>query len=365
MIVAAGGTGGGVYPALAVADALRREVADVGLCFVGSAGGMERELVALAPADLPFEGVSAGPLHGVGARQAVVSAARLVRGLFQSLALVGRFKPDAVFLTGGWASVPVALAAWLRRVPIVSFVPDIEPGLTLKLTGRFARRVCATVADTARYFAPGKVVETGYPLRREVLEATRAAAVTHFGLDPGRQTLLVFGGSQGARSLNRALGAALPDLLRDGVQVIHVSGEHDWPWVEGLRDSLSEEERAYYHAFAYLHDAMGLALAGADLVVSRAGASTLGEFPYFGLPAVLVPYPHAWRYQKVNADWLATRGAAVTVADAELGEQLLPTVRALLADTDRLLAMGQRAHALARPDGAQNVARQVLGVMTT
>ncbi len=334
------------------------------LCFVGSADGMERDLVVRAGLPMPFEGVSAGPLHGVSLMQMAASAVKMARGLFQALGLMRRFKPGAVFLTGGWVSVPVALAAWLRRAPVVIFVPDIEPGLALKLIGRLARRVTATVADTARYFAPGKVVDTGYPLRRALMGARREAATAHFALDPDRRTLLVFGGSRGARSLNRALGAALPELLNDGVQVLHISGTLDWPEVEALRASLAEAERVCYRAYPYVHE-MGLALAAADLAVSRAGAATLAEFPYFGLPAVLVPYPHAWRYQKVNADWLASRGAALCLDDATLSEALLPTVQELLNDPDRLETMRRCARALARPDGAQNVAREVLGVMTT
>jgi undecaprenyldiphospho-muramoylpentapeptide beta-N-acetylglucosaminyltransferase len=352
-----------VYPALAVADALRREKPNMQLRFVGSADGMERELVERA--GLSFAGVSAGPLHGVNVARMAASFARLARGCWQARGLVRRFRPDAVFVTGGWASVPVALAARLRGVPLVVFVPDIEPGLALRVAGRFARRVTATLEDTAHHFAPGKLVATGYPLRREVLEATRPAAIAHFELDPARQTLLVFGGSQGARSLNRALGAVLGELLRDGLQVLHITGRLDWPWASDMRTSLSQEERARYLAFPYLHEDMGLALAAADLAVSRAGAGVLGEFPYFGLPAVLVPYPHAWRYQKVNADWLAERGAAVCLEDADLAEELLPTVRGLLNAPDRLEEIGRRALALARPKGAQNVAQEVLGVMAT
>ena len=142
VIVAAGGTGGGVYPALAVADALHREQPDVDICFVGSTDGIERELVARV--GLPYEGLSAGPLHGVGVGCMVVSAVKLARGFVQALGLLRRLRPGAVFTTGGWASVPVTLAAWLRGVPVVAFVPDIEPALTLKVVGRLARRVgCA------------------------------------------------------------------------------------------------------------------------------------------------------------------------------------------------------------------------------
>ncbi|MBN1286863.1 MAG: UDP-N-acetylglucosamine--N-acetylmuramyl-(pentapeptide) pyrophosphoryl-undecaprenol N-acetylglucosamine transferase [Anaerolineae bacterium] len=358
MVIAAGGTGGGIYPALAVADALAAERPGVELLFVGSAGGMESDLVASA--GRPFAGVSAGPLHGVGPVRMASSAVKLAVGLAQALRLLGRFRPAVVFTTGGWASVPVSAAAWLRGVPVVAFVPDIEPGLTLKVIGRLARRVAATVADTAPYFAPGKVIATGYPLRPELCRATRAAAVEHFALDPERQTLLVFGGSRGAESINRAAAAVAGEWLADGVQVLHISGKLDWPAVQAVQTRLADP---HYHAFPYLHGAaMGLAFAAADLAVARGGAGILGEFPYFGLPAVVVPYPHAWRYQKVNADWLASRGAAVYLDDAALGDGLLPAVRGLLGAPARLAEMRARSAALATRDGARNIACVVLEV---
>ncbi len=314
-------------------------------------------------AGLPFEAVHAGPIHGVNVLRLISSAFKLVRGLFEAWRLIGRWRPDVMLLTGGWAVVPIAQAGWWLRVPIVTFVPDIEPALTLKLLGRVAVRVTATVGETARYFRPGLVTATGYPLRRQVVEATRDRALEFFGLDEERPTLLVFGGSRGARSLNLALTAILPELLGDGVQVIHISGSLDWPWVREYRETrLTGWQRNEYRAFEYLHDEMGLALAAADLVVSRAGASTLGEFPYFGLPAVLVPYPHAWRYQKVNAEYLADRGAALILEDAELGEKLLPTVRGLLSDQTRLARMRENMMNLARPDGARNIARVLIEV---
>ncbi len=344
-----------MYPALAVADALAAERPGVALSFVGSRDGMEHALVTQA--GLPFWGVSAGPLHGVNPARMSASAAKLAWGLAQAQRLMRRLKPNAVFLTGGWASVPVALAAWMRRVPVVAFVPDVEPGLTLRLVGRFAVRIAATVAETARYFKrPGRVVATGYPLRPALMAATRAAGRAHFGLDDARPALLVFGGSRGARSINRALAGALAALLADGVQVLHISGRLDWPELEAAA-------RKGYSAFPYLHGReMGLALAAADLAVSRGGAGILGEFPFFGLPAVVVPYPHAWRYQKVNADWLVSRGAAVLLRDEALAADLLPTVRGLLGAPGRLAAMRARAEALARADGAQNIARVVLEV---
>jgi UDP-N-acetylglucosamine--N-acetylmuramyl-(pentapeptide) pyrophosphoryl-undecaprenol N-acetylglucosamine transferase len=209
------------------------------------------------------------------------------------------------------------------------------------------------------YFAAGKSVVTGYPVRPSVREAAtldQAAAASSFDLGTERRTMLVFGGSRGARSINRALQAILPQLL-DEVQVIHISGTLDWQEVEATGAALPAAQRRYYRPYPYLHRRMGAAFRAANLVVARAGASMLGELPAFGLPAILVPYPHAWRYQKVNADYLASRGVAVRLDDEELQDRLLPTVRALLHDEQRLAAMGRAARALDRPDAAAAVAQ--------
>jgi UDP-N-acetylglucosamine--N-acetylmuramyl-(pentapeptide) pyrophosphoryl-undecaprenol N-acetylglucosamine transferase len=176
-----------------------------------------------------------------------------------------------------------------------------------------------------------------------------------FDLQPGRKTLFVFGGSRGARSINRALLANLPPLLA-AYQIIHISGTLDWPEVEAQAAQLSPEQRATYRPYPYLHEEMGPAFRAADLVVARAGASMLGECPAFGLPAVLVPYPYAWRYQKVNADYLADRGAAVRLDDDQLGEGLLPLVQALLQDEERLAGMAAASQALDIPGAAGHLA---------
>jgi UDP-N-acetylglucosamine--N-acetylmuramyl-(pentapeptide) pyrophosphoryl-undecaprenol N-acetylglucosamine transferase len=271
-------------------------------------------------------------------------------GTFQAMQLVRRYRPAALLLTGGWATFPTALASRLLGVPVTVFLPDIEPGLAIKWMGRLARVVYTTTADSQAFFPAGKMVATGYPLRSQVLSAKREDGIAHFELDPARRTLLVFGGSRGARSLNRALAEILPSLLLDGLQIIHIAGETDWSEVQTRRASLSADFQARYHAYPYLHEDMGLALAAADLVVSRAGASSLGEFPYFGLPAILVPYPFAWRYQKVNADWLASRGAAIRLNDESLAEELLPTIRSVMSNQVELEAMRQAAAAL-KTDG--------------
>jgi UDP-N-acetylglucosamine--N-acetylmuramyl-(pentapeptide) pyrophosphoryl-undecaprenol N-acetylglucosamine transferase len=357
-MISAGGTGGGVYPALAVAGALRALYPALTMTFVGARGDIARDLVTRSAVQFDsYREVLAGPLHGVSRATRVTSAFKIAIGIVQSLILAVRLRPDVLFLTGGWVGFPMAAACWLLRRPIVIYVPDIEPGLTLKLLGRyFARTVAATVPETAAFFPGKRVVAAGYPLRREILEADRDKAIQTLKLDPARRTLLVFGGSRGSRSLNLALSQIAPDLLADGLQIVHISGRLDWEQVQAQHAALSDEEKARYSIFSFMLD-IGQAFAAADLVVSRSGAATLAEYPEFGLPAILVPYPYAWRYQQVNADWLVERGAAVRLDDDRLATDLLPTIRALLSDPGRLATMRAAALGLKRSDGAENIAR--------
>jgi UDP-N-acetylglucosamine--N-acetylmuramyl-(pentapeptide) pyrophosphoryl-undecaprenol N-acetylglucosamine transferase len=247
-----------------------------------------------------------------------------------------------------------------RNIPTVLYVPDIEPGLALKFLSRFADVVTVTASDSKRYFSrPQRIVLSGYPLRADLSNWSREKAVSHFGLDAActKPTLLITGGSKGARSINMAVLKHLTQLL--GVaQVIHITGSLDWPAVEKAAQELPAQLKSCYHAMPYSHE-MGAALAAADLVLSRAGASTLGEYPLFGLPAVLVPYPYAWRYQKVNADFLAERNAAVILQDELLNDKLLSVLTDLLLNKHKLEAMRAAAKKLSRPNAATVIASQL------
>lgn len=350
-----------MYPALAVAAEWISREGTAGtsespgsVLWLGGRGGMEADLVGRA--GLPFQAISASGLHGVGWRLPL-NAVLLARGLVQTVATLGRYRPDAILVTGGFLAAPAAVAGWLRGVPVVMAVPDIEPGLALKTIAPLTRRICAIAAETRTYVdrrVAERVVVTGYPTRRELQVLERRESLQQLGLDPGRRTVLVTGGSRGARSINRAVFAALPDWLTD-LQVIHLTGQLDIAEAEAVAAGLTPEQRARYVVKPYLHE-MALALSSADLVVSRAGASVIGEYPMFGLPAVLVPYPYAWRYQKVNADYLTARGAAIRLEDEALGERLAGTVRSLLADPERLAAMREAARAHATPDAAGRIA---------
>jgi len=364
LVVSGGGTGGHVYPALAVLEVfLRAKPADsplptlrrADLLWVGSQGGMEEELVTRVGLD--FVGLAAGGLRGVAPTTAARHAAQIARGVGRARGILSRFQPSAVLVTGGYASVSVALAARSRGIPVLIYLPDIVPGQAIRFLGRFAARIAVTSEESYRFFPRHKAVVTGYPVRPEIFTLTEEQARQALGLDADASTLLVFGGSRGARSINKALVAGLRDLL-PVCQVLHVSGRLDADWVAGVAKSLPQELRARYHHYAYLDD-MPSALVAADLAVARAGAATLGEFPAAQLPAIMVPYPYSGQHQEPNANYMATHGAAVVLPDAALQQELVSTVLDLLTDEETLAAMRESSRALARPDAAEAIARQL------
>jgi UDP-N-acetylglucosamine--N-acetylmuramyl-(pentapeptide) pyrophosphoryl-undecaprenol N-acetylglucosamine transferase len=293
----------------------------------------------------------------VGLRALPGNAMKLTRGALASHRILRDFKPHVLFFTGGYVAAPMAVAG--RRIPTLLYVPDIEPGLALKFLARYADRITATTPDPRKYFSrPERVVVTGYPLRTDLGGWSHQRATQHLGLSADKPVLLVTGGSKGARSINMTILKHLNELL-ELAQVIHISGSLDWPTVEKAAQGLPASLKSSYHAMPYSHE-MGAALAAADLVLSRAGASTLGEYPFFGLPAVLVPYPYAWRYQKVNADYLAERNAAVILQDELLEDKLLVILKALLSNKSKLEAMRAAMNSLSHPDAADAIASQLV-----
>ncbi len=237
------------------------------------------------------------------------------------------------------------------------YLPDLTPGWSIRLTSRIAARVAVSFPEVRQYFG-GKAVVTGYPVRPELFTTPRAQALSALGLTDELPVVLVFGGSRGAHSINQAVVDALPELV-ERCQVVHISGPHDWQWVSGLAAALPPDRRSRYHPFEYLHDEMVLALAAADLVVARAGASTLGEFPALGLPSILVPYPYAGQHQDANAAYLADRGAAIVVRDSALGAELARTIRQLLDSPEQLNRMAVAARGMAHPDAASRIMEQL------
>lgn len=338
-----------MYPALAVHSALTARLRDVDMLWVGGESGMEEALVKRQ--GIAFQSIPAAGLHGVSPAKLPRNLLKLARGIFAARNILNEFKPDVLFFTGGYVAVPMAVAGY--SIPSLLYVPDIEPGMALKSLAGFADAIAVTTEGSQRFFKK-KVIQTGYPLRPDLALWDRQTAHRHLGISSGLPVLLVLGGSKGARSINLAVLNNLRGLL-EKFEVIHLSGDSDWDYVRHHRDQLPAELAARYHAMPYLHE-MGAALAATDLVISRAGASCLGEYPLFGLPAILVPYPYAWRYQKVNADYLTNRGAAVILEDQVLDAELMNTLNVLLENPNKLRSMRAAMFELSHPRAAEKIA---------
>jgi UDP-N-acetylglucosamine--N-acetylmuramyl-(pentapeptide) pyrophosphoryl-undecaprenol N-acetylglucosamine transferase len=340
-----------VYPALAVLQSLGNEET---VLWVGGEEGMEAELVKRH--GIPYTAIPAAGVHGVGLRTLPANILKLIKGVKNSRQILRQFQPDVLLFTGGYVAAPMAVAA--RKFPALLYTPDIEPGLALKFLARFARIIAVTAPESRAYFPRNNRIEvSGYPTRMELTQRTRVEARRSLNLIMDQPVVLVTGGSKGARSINRAVTANLKDLL-EITQVLHLTGELDWPEIQAFMHNLSPELAERYHAMPYLHD-MGAALASADIVLSRAGASTLGEYPLFGLPAILVPYPYAWRYQKVNADYLVKKGAARMITDDQLAHQMIPALREMLSNPETLETMRAAMKSLAHPEASQQLATLV------
>ncbi len=329
-------------------------LADLQLLWVGGEGGMEAELVQRE--HIPFRAIPAAGVHGVGLSTLPKNFITLARGVFEARKILREFKPDVMFFTGGYVAVPMAFAGW--QIPSVLYVPDIEPGLALKALAWFADKITVSTPTSSAYFSrPERIVATGYPLRPDLTKWRKADACKELGLDADEPILLVFGGSKGARSINNAILAHLPKLLAK-TQIVHITGKLDYETVQNARNALGQNQAERYRVFDYVHE-MGMALGAADLVISRAGASSLGEYPAFGLPAILVPYPYAWRYQKVNAEYLSERGAALLVKDEDLDAQVVSLVYGLLQDQEKLAGMRAKMRSLAAPLAAEKIAAEL------
>ncbi len=343
VVFAGGGTGGHLYPAIAIADALRARGATIS--FIGTKDRLEATIVPQAGYRLIT--VASGPLTRTSSAKIARSGLANLVGIVQASRALARLKPDIVIATGGYVCFPVVVAAAiLRKHPIALLEPNAHPGLTNRVLSSLVDEVWGAFAQADTHFK-GKYVHTGIPVRSALRSLpSRDDAVARLGLAPQRRTILAMGGSQGARSINDALTSLVQsDGLPEGWQLIHVTGEKEYDRVRRALNGTSAAPAVR----PYLHD-MTDAYAAADLILARAGASTLGELSATGKPAVLVPYPHAADdHQRSNAEMVARSGAAVVVDDREL---IAGKLRGVLADVTRpsrlvqLSAAAERMRAL-------------------
>jgi UDP-N-acetylglucosamine--N-acetylmuramyl-(pentapeptide) pyrophosphoryl-undecaprenol N-acetylglucosamine transferase len=349
-----------VYPALAVARALRDAQPALELDYVGGARGFERRIVAEAEPSLAYHQLIVRSLRSGGRDvHLVLDPLRLGLSAPQAWALLGRLRPDVVFTTGGYLGIPLVLAARARGVPSLVWEGNVIPGRATRAVGRLATRVAVSFPPTVAAF-PGNAFVSGTPIR-SFAGVSRPAARASFGVGDDERLLLAFGGSQAVARLTAAVLRALPDLLLDW-HVLHLVGEAGMSEASAAKDALPDELRARYRPVAFLTDAMADALVAADLVLGRAGSSTCAEIAAVGIASILVPYPYAGAHQRANAAWLADQDAAVAVPDGELDASRLLAEARVLRDDGRRMAMADAARRLGRPDAARVIADQLLAL---
>jgi UDP-N-acetylglucosamine--N-acetylmuramyl-(pentapeptide) pyrophosphoryl-undecaprenol N-acetylglucosamine transferase len=342
-VLAGGGTGGHVIPALAIAHELQA-VYSCEVLFIGTSRGIENRLVPAAGFQLRL--VEVGALKKVSLAKRIATLTALPRAIFRSWLILSEFRPDVVIGVGGYASGPAMLAAALSSIPTLAFEPNVVPGLANRIMAPIVWCAAVHFEETCRYFRRCQV--TGVPVRRAFFELPPKVA----GTPP---TLLVFGGSQGAHAINEAVTAALPALMErvPGLHFIHQTGERDYNDAQAayLRN------RAYAEVFPFIEE-MPEMFARADLVICRSGASTVAEVTAAGKPAIFIPFPHAADdHQLRNAQALERAGAALLIPERELSsERLVGAVSELLCDPARLARMAAASRRLSHPEAAREIA---------
>lgn len=359
LLIAGGGSGGHVFPGLAVAEVLRRLAPTVHVEWLGAREGIETRLV---PAHMRLHTIHAGKLNRFLGKETLRDLMRVPVGLLEASAFVRHFRPDVILTCGGFVAVPAGVAGALAGRPLIALQQDVAPNLANRLIAPVARRVVVAFAASVGAFAPGKALALGNPLRESVMHGDAATGRRLFRVPDGVPLVLVTGGSQGALDLNRMVLAALPRWLQ-AAAVVHLCGDRSLDLVGQAAAALPADLARRYAWRTFVDSAMPHLLAAADLVVCRAGAGTLAELAALGKASVLVPLPPPMGKspQEINAAAFARAGAAVVLDQRQAtADTVVSTVEALLGDQGRRQRLGAAAAALGRPQAAQDVARLVL-----
>ncbi|MFI5258728.1 MAG: UDP-N-acetylglucosamine--N-acetylmuramyl-(pentapeptide) pyrophosphoryl-undecaprenol N-acetylglucosamine transferase [Candidatus Limnocylindrales bacterium] len=359
LLIVGGGTGGHIYPALAVARSLQARPDPPSLAWIGGHRGLEAQVVPAA--GIPFRRLLVRSLRSVELDiHVVLDPIRLSLSVPQALALLLLRRPAAIFTTGGYVAMPVLLAASALKVPVVMWDGNVVPGRSVRATARLAGCLAVAFESTCRALGRQRrpCFVTGTPIR-DPRQVTRAEARKTLGIPARAKLLLIFGGSQAVRRFNSAVAEALPRLVEQAY-VIHVAGDAGYEEAVAGRDALPTALRDRYRPERFLVDQMAVALAAADLVIGRAGSSTLAEVAAFGLPMIVVPYPHAAGHQRRNAEEMVRSGAARLVEDADFDAKALLEGAGILGDGAPRKAMAAASRGLARPGAAGAVAELVL-----
>lgn len=357
IILSGGGTGGHIFPAVAIANAIKALSPDAEFLFVGAKGRMEMEKVPQA--GYKIKGLWISGLKREFSFSNLLFPLKIVVSLWKAFHIVKQFKPDMVIGTGGYASGPTLRAASLLKIPTAIQEQNSFPGITNKLLADKAQRIYTAYEGLEKYFPPSKVILSGNPIRQDAVDIAgkRGDGARYFGIDPHKTTLLVVGGSQGARSINNAVITFINRLADNNIQLIWQTGVS---FEADAKKALEPFEKDGLKAFAFINR-MDLAYSAADIIISRAGAIAIAELCVVGKPVILVPLPTAAEdHQRHNAEALVMKGAALLVADKQLKEKLATEVLSLASDTERCRSLGNAIALLARPHADKTIAEDIL-----
>ncbi|NQT47220.1 MAG: undecaprenyldiphospho-muramoylpentapeptide beta-N-acetylglucosaminyltransferase [Candidatus Omnitrophica bacterium] len=359
IVIACGGSGGHIFPGIALASELKRLDSGTEILFIGSDRTLDKRIFEKEGYEyrvIPYNSMPLKPSF-----RCLTFLTGLTRAVFYSLGIIRRFNADCVVGMGGYVSAPVIFAAWLKNVPALIHEQNVVPGLANSFLSRFARRTAISFKESAAFFRSGCLHLTGNPIRVGSLKKEREEALKRLGLDPKIFTILVMGGSQGAHLLNTLTAEALIEMkepLRSKTQVIHLAGEKDCERMKAIYDEAGLVNRTYSF-LENISDAYNCA----DLAISRSGAATLFELAYYGRPMILVPYPYARDHQRENGDLFKSQGAALLFDERGLSVDIMRShIEGLMSDRERLQSMSQNASGLSCPEASENLAKMVIEI---
>jgi UDP-N-acetylglucosamine--N-acetylmuramyl-(pentapeptide) pyrophosphoryl-undecaprenol N-acetylglucosamine transferase len=356
IIISGGGTGGHIFPAIAIANAFRERHSDAEILFVGAEGKME--MARVPEAGYKIIGLNIAGLQRRLTLQNLLFPFKLIASLLKARKIIAEFKPDVVVGTGGYASGPVMMAATRKGIPALVQEQNSYAGLTNKQLGSKARTICVAYNGMEKFFPASKIVVTGNPVRKDIIDLApkKNAALDKYGFVPGVKVLLVLGGSLGARTINESVLSGLDKIIQSKVQVIWQTGKF---YIEEIKKAVTGKDLNMIRISDFVRE-MDLAYAAADVVISRAGALSISELCLAKRPAILVPSPNVSEdHQTQNAMALVKQDAAVMIKDSEAREKLINEALSLLNDTDRCAKLSSNIAAMGKPDAAINIVKEI------
>lgn len=360
-ILAGGGTGGHIYPAIAIASGLKRDFSDADIVFVGTDRGLEKDLVPKAGFNL--KKIRVKGFQRKLSLDTLSSIKEMFLGGLDSVKILRQIKPDLVIGTGGYVAGPVIFFASVMGIPTIIHEQNVKPGITNRFLSNFVDRVAISFQDSVKYFPKNKTVLTGNPVRPEIAGGNRIKALREYGLAPDVPVVLCFGGSQGAARLNDAMIYVIEKVMRTKMfQVILVTGQRHYMNFSQLLENkgINTDALGHIKLKPYIYD-MQDAYAAADLVIARAGAISISEITLCGKPAILIPFPNAaGHHQDYNALFLKKNGAALVIEDKDLtGERLLKTIESIVLDKNKLSSMAAASRKLSQPDALEKILSEI------